>query len=65
MELKPCPFCGGEAYIGQGDMRLGEYTAFVRCQKCFIRTQAYAKKFYAARIWNRRAKEEPCPKNSK
>ena len=43
-ELKPCPFCGGEAEISIGDIKLHqgftdisiETVARVKCKKCFF-----------------------------
>lgn len=57
-QLKPCPFCGGEAKV-----ITYEHTVYVVCNKCFCRTQAYInlngkdiKKCidYAVKDWNRR-----------
>ena len=36
-ELKPCPFCGGEAKLKHGYRRKGEKfgnKAYVQCKKC-------------------------------
>lgn len=32
-ELKPCPFCGGEAYLNSRYAKYG-YMVFVRCDVC-------------------------------
>lgn len=59
-ELKPCPFCGGEATVFVS----GEGGVYVICTKCFIRTQtlvdtlAYSKPtnavYKVVDQWNRR-----------
>lgn len=50
-ELKPCPFCGGEAdFIGE--------TATIKCKQCggaFIVTNPLISKLEASEAWNRRA----------
>jgi tRNA(Ile2) C34 agmatinyltransferase TiaS len=50
-ELKPCPFCGGEAnFIGE--------TATIKCKKCggaFIVTNPLISRLEASEAWNRRA----------
>lgn len=57
-ELKRCPFCGGEATIGDyGD---GAYKAY--CEKCFIGT-GFMSKEEAVDKWNKRLEdivEEDC-----
>lgn len=65
-ELKPCPFCGGEAqirYTGKGSGSKG-YTSniymrsepgFVRCLKCNTTTGIRTKVCRAIEAWNRRA----------
>ena len=57
-ELKPCPFCGGEAEYQQKKVR-------IICKKCEAQiVGAKAFKFtwnypnYLARLWNRRAEHE-------
>jgi Lar family restriction alleviation protein len=67
-ELKPCPFCGGEAYYRKPIDEKG--TAMVRvgveCKKCGaypFSTMIYEgeseqrKKAVAAKFWNRRAED--------
>ena len=67
-ELKPCPFCGGEAQIRQNDVcgGFGMYITkyFVMCAKCGARG-ASADDYYfehplakAVTAWNRRANNE-------
>lgn len=51
IELKPCPFCGGEA-------RRFESKTFghgISCKKCGIKTDYWASKGAATKAWNRRA----------
>ena len=54
-ELKPCPFCGGEAEFIQkgisGNIRLG----FVKCNECGIKLkQENCTENYARDAWNTR-----------
>jgi Lar family restriction alleviation protein len=53
-ELKPCPFCDGEAKIAKtyiyGDVR--GYTPY--CNKCGCELQMYSSKQAAKNAWNRR-----------
>lgn len=53
-ELKPCPFCGGEAKIG---------AASVYCDNCpaIIWAQPYDNIDFAIEAWNRRAAPENKP----
>lgn len=56
-ELKPCPFCGGEAEYGANSVQGYEY---VRCASCKARTwSCYETKEQAAQAWNTRA-ERTC-----
>ena len=58
-ELKPCPFCGGEAQIEH------EYTgagySYVCCKKCGLKSVSFMRSFEIAsdieaiKYWNRRA----------
>ena len=53
-ELKPCPFCGGEAEI-----RVGYNHSYVRCStpECYVRTRRYKTAEEAVGLWNRRVDE--------
>lgn len=56
IELKPCPFCGGEADIFTsaevGYLRSNGFT--VRCCNCFCGTGMYKDIARAKEAWNRR-----------
>ena len=53
IELKPCPFCGGEANLVQGSS--GKLLPWVRCRDCGAETSDYDSVEEAAEAWNRRA----------
>ena len=66
-ELKPCPFCGGEAEVGQVAHGSGMddhfINWFIRCQKCGANIERaaddfYGREFFSAgevmELWNRR-----------
>ena len=55
-ELKPCPFCGGEAEIEMDDCWYWNYHVF--CQECKIGTDYYNTADEAIEAWNRRAGEQ-------
>lgn len=50
-ELKPCPFCWGEAEI------LGRAYCWVRCKSCGVETKGFKNRTPAIEAWNRRAGE--------
>lgn len=58
-ELKPCPFCGGEAHICL-DIDSGidyETYYFIHCKSCHVTTDSYITKEQAADMWNDRVTE--------
>lgn len=57
-ELKPCPFCGGEAELLEN---VPYCTIRVQCKKCGIKTRVMPSNLgenYAASKWNRRVNDE-------
>ena len=68
-ELKPCPFCGGEAEVKVCDGAGHYYTnvgtemfygrqmtcCLIRCNKCGVKTKAYLTRRGVFNAWNRRA----------
>ncbi len=62
--LKPCPFCGGEAIKGSTEVREGTSwitMIFVKCSSCGNRTGLFecniVGEFEMLNAWNRRAHE--------
>lgn len=55
-ELKPCPFCGGEAELLTEEDRY--YSHLVVCTKCGVRTMGEHIKAIAVAYWNRRMNNE-------
>lgn len=53
-ELKPCPFCGGEAEIEQCYL-YGKIKGYMAtCKKCGCQLKMYTSKQNAENCWNRR-----------
>jgi len=52
-ELKPCPFCGGEANVVKYAVSYGRVYS-VACAYCNCRTGRYSSREKAADVWNRR-----------
>ena len=50
-ELKPCPFCGGDAFAAQAEH--GSW--YVECCECPGACHSYLSKGMAVAVWNRRA----------
>ena len=62
-ELKPCPFCGGEAKYFRtqtlnGPMHKVRCTNFSGCQVRELQTKSFNKKEQAIEAWNRRSDNE-------
>lgn len=55
IELKKCPFCGGEAKLNDVDHGI---LFFVSCKNCGAATFAANKSSIAEKSWNRRAEPE-------
>lgn len=69
-ELKPCPFCGGRAYIEKHQRAFvnaeSTHVSFVRCMQCGARSERFDHRNYAestrrasafsdaVEAWNRR-----------
>ena len=59
--MKPCPFCGGQAYVKEdtfAGMRLGDY--YIKCPTCDItisKTKTCSRGGIF-KIWNRRVSEK-------
>ena len=60
-ELKPCPFCGGQAIVIECRYRHNESSFFVKCNNsdCIVIPQTYENSdmAYVIDIWNRRAED--------
>ena len=54
MELKPCPFCGGE----QITVKKGKYMWWCKCEKCNAESGVRSKKADAITVWNRRVGDD-------
>ena len=60
-ELKPCPFCGGEAVVTKHHNRFTEWY-LCSCPKCHISQTGseYGFRFEAIDAWNRRTDDVFC-----
>ena len=52
--LKPCPFCGGEAELVIENHREYPSTYYVACKSRCLRQYSYNVKGMAIKAWNRR-----------
>lgn len=56
VDLKPCPFCGGNAKEKQrSGFDYGSYYYFVTCSQCEAKTKDYGSADDALKSWNQRA----------
>jgi Lar family restriction alleviation protein len=55
-ELKPCPFCGGEA-VRTPQFCMGYMGDGVKCKRCGIQTAPLQTDAEAIAAWNRRAEK--------
>jgi len=63
-ELKPCPFCGGEAETLTAESMHGGYLFGIMCNDCRSRGDVYGTESEAIAAWNSRA-ERTCEFNIK
>lgn len=55
-ELKPCPFCGGEAkMLIHHNEQLNYVRYSIECQRCLTESNKYFVPKIAEEAWNRRA----------
>lgn len=53
-ELKPCPFCGGEAILETVDGN-GPEECYIYCPECDFESGVYSEPKFIVEKWNRRA----------
>ena len=59
IDLKPCPFCGGQANVIEHRFHGLDSSYGLQCKKCKAETyQFYESEEKAIKAWNRRAGEE-------
>ena len=60
-ELKPCPFCGGDAKLKEFCMRIRMFKQkkyyYAECSLCGVRTSAKSDAEESIEAWNRRTKD--------
>ena len=59
-ELKPCPFCGGEAEMLTAESMNGGYLFGIMCNDCRSRGDVYDTEAEAIAAWNTRAVSIEC-----
>ena len=57
LNLKPCPFCGGEAILVKDFSSFKDWT-YVRCKECGAATAVSGNAFKALDLWNKRVEEK-------
>ena len=57
-ELKPCPFCGGNAALHFAGDKLWVPVYWVKCVECSAESEVSSTEFGAIKNWNRRANDE-------
>ena len=57
-ELKPCPFCGGEAEILTAESMHGGYLFGIMCNDCRSRGDVFDTEAEAIKAWNTRADDQ-------
>ena len=55
IELKPCPFCRGEAEIIQNPKKSTTVYNYIKCKICGSMTHSFFTTGAAVKAWNRRA----------
>lgn len=65
MELKSCPFCGGEAKMKNVGVELGDPEYAICCDKCWIQGPSHPHKEPAINLWNTRAAQPEKEKEGK
>lgn len=58
LELKQCPFCGGEAKIGYEKYWQPRVSRRIICTKCYSSSGWYSTEEEAIEAWNRRNNNE-------
>ena len=59
IDLKPCPFCGGEAKMMTGKFGFeNEQRYMVECPVCHVNRGLVFSEEEAAELWNQRFKED-------
>lgn len=57
-DLKPCPFCGGEAEtLKDFEGLLFDWYYYIQCKKCYSSSRLYKTEDEAIAAWNTRAEE--------
>ena len=57
-DIKPCPFCGGKAFLGQYQTNFFATLYAVRCEDCNSVGKSCKTEEEAAEAWNRRVNND-------